>query len=82
MEFLTTYAVVIVRVKVSLCIVKNPEDADIHTSGDSTAGIQFHLLLSKKGVPRSLYEDGVSFTFCDTSGSLSLQATDESLYEK
>lgn len=63
-----------------LCIVKNPEDGDFHTSGDSTAGIQFHLLLSKKGVPRSLYEGGMSFTFCDTSESLSRYRRPMSLY--
>ena len=42
-----------------LCIVKNPEDGDFHTSGDSTAEFSSIYYCLKKGVPRSLYEGGM-----------------------
>ena len=55
-----------------LCIVKNPEDGDFHTSGDSTAEFNYIYYCLKKGVPRFRHERVV----------FALQATDESLYEK
>ena len=52
--------------------MKNPEDGDFHTSGDSTAEFNYIYYCLEKGVPRFRHERVV----------FALQATDESLYEK
>lgn len=58
MYSLTNYAVVIVRAKVSLCIVKNPKDGDFHTSGDSTTEFSSIYYFPKKRCPK-VYEGGM-----------------------